>query len=433
MAFGRLEAVTRRPARNAPVGKPDSSAPVIVDVTISGLDHEGRGHGRVESTSSLAEPHASTLVRVPFTMPGDRVRARVWRSARDGLEADLLEVLVPASDRVSPPCGLFGVCAGCQLQHLPYRRQLDFKTSVVRELVARLDLAHKVIACIGSPRELGYRSKITPHHERPRPGQPLAIGFLRIGRHRHDVVDVKCCPLATEAINARLPQLRVEIAAAAPTRRKGASFLVREASSGVTTDSDARVTERIGGLELEFFAREFFQNNPFLLPTLVTFVVDAAASSGAKLLVDAYCGSGLFALAAAARFEQVTGVEVSPGAVAAARENATRNHIGNARFVTADAGRVFSEIDRPGDEAAVIIDPPRKGCGQPFLDQLIAFGPRTVVYVSCNPEAMSRDLGHMTRAGYDVRALQPFDMFPQTRHVECVAVLSLERQRATPT
>jgi len=427
--------VTRRPARTAYAGKPGASVPVIVDVTISGLDHEGRGHGRVAPTVALAEASAAgagaaqPLVRVPFTLPGDRVRARVWRSGRGGghsaseLEADLLEVLEPAADRIAPPCRLFGVCAGCQLQHLPYLRQLAFKTGVVRDLVAGLGVADKEGECNGSPRELGYRSKITPHHERPRPGQPLAIGFLRVGGHRH-VVDVESCPLATDAINARLPQLRAEIAAAAATRTRGASFLVREASSGVTTDPDARVTERIGGLALEFFAREFFQNNPFLLPTLVAFVVDAAASDGAKALVDTYCGSGLFALAAATRFEQVTGVEVSPGAVAAARENATRNHIGNARFVTADAARIFSEFDGPGGAAAVIIDPPRKGCGQPFLEQLIAFGPRTVVYVSCNPEAMARDLGHLMRAGYVVRALQPFDMFPQTRHIECVAVLN---------
>ena len=263
---------------------------------------------------------------------------------------------------MSPPCPLFGTCGGCQLQHLPYQRQLDWKTAVVRELVAPLGLDHLVAPCVPSPRVLGYRSKITPHHDRPRAGEPLAIGFLKIGR-KHQVVDVPSCPLATEGINARLPELRSEIAATAPRGRLGASFLIREAASGVTTDPDARVTERVGELELEFFAREFFQNNPFLLPRLVDFVVDAAASGTAPVLVDTYTGSGLFALAAARRFSSVVGVEVSPGAVRAARENAQRNNITNARFVTSDAARIFAEVTVSGGEAAVIVDPPRKGCG----------------------------------------------------------------------
>jgi 23S rRNA (uracil1939-C5)-methyltransferase/tRNA (uracil-5-)-methyltransferase len=120
----------------------------------------------------------------------------------------------------------------------------------------------------------------------------------------------------------------------------------------------------------------------------------------------------------------VVGVEISPGAVAAARANAARNQLTNARFVAADATRIFAEVQGLGPDAAVIVDPPRKGCGQPFLDQLVAFEPRTIVYVSCNPEALARDLRYLITAGYAVQALQPFDMFPQTRHVECVAVLA---------
>jgi tRNA/tmRNA/rRNA uracil-C5-methylase (TrmA/RlmC/RlmD family) len=142
------------------------------------------------------------------------------------------------------------------------------------------------------------------------------------------------------------------------------------------------------------------------------------------VLVDAYSGSGLFALSAAARFSSVVGVEVSPGAVAAARANAERNGIANARFTVADAARIFAELDLPGSDAAVIVDPPRKGCGSAFLDQLVAFAPRTIVYVSCNPASLAADLAHLLAAGYRPGQIQPFDMFPQTRHVETVAVLA---------
>jgi tRNA/tmRNA/rRNA uracil-C5-methylase (TrmA/RlmC/RlmD family) len=390
----------------------------IVELTITRLDDDARGIGR----------DGETDVRVPFTLPGERVRARIWRRHAGSAEADLVDVLVPAPERRAAPCALFGLCGGCQLQHLPYQRQLDWKTSVVRGLAASLPRAADVAPCIGSPRELGYRSKLTPHHERPRGERPLSIGFLKVDR-RHDVVDVARCPLATDGINARLPAFRAEIAAGVPGRRRGGTFLMRDAASGVTTDPDARVTERIGGLTLEFFAREFFQNNPFLLPRLVDFVIGAAAASGARTLVDTYAGSGLFALAAAPRFADVVGVEVSAGAIAAARENAARNHLTNVRFVQADAARVFAELSLPGADAAVIIDPPRKGCDEAFLAQLVAFAPAAIVYVSCNPETQVRDLARLIGAGYDLRALQPFDMFPQTRHVECVAVLHHARPR----
>jgi tRNA/tmRNA/rRNA uracil-C5-methylase (TrmA/RlmC/RlmD family) len=387
--------------------------PAVVDVVVAALEPDGRGVG-----------HALGMtIHVPFVLPGEVARVRVWRrDAAGDAQADLLEILTSAPERRVPPCPLFGTCGGCQVQHLPYPRQLAWKTAIVRGLLAPLGVEDLVADCVGSPRELGYRSKITPHHDRPRPGAPLPIGFLKVGR-RSQIVDVERCPLATDAINAHLPVFRAHILEAARGRRKGATFLLRDTATGVTTDPDARVIERVGTLELEFFAREFFQNNPFLLPRLVDAVVGAATESGARVLVDAYSGSGLFALSAADRFSSVVGVEVSPGAVAAARANAERNGIGNARFTIADAAHIFADLAFPGADAAVVVDPPRKGCGPAFLDQLVGFAPRTIVYVSCNPVSLAADLARVLAAGYAVQRIQPFDMFPQTRHVETVAVL----------
>ena len=404
------------PAPPSAVPRPGDSLPELVELLIARLADDGAG---------VADSEGGASVRVPFTLPGERVRARVWRrEANGGGQADLVEVLVPSADRRPAACPLFGVCGGCQLQHLPYDRQLAWKTEVVRASTAPVAPALVVSPCVPSPRELGYRSKITPHHDRIRAGNPspLPIGFLRVGR-RNAVVDVERCPLATDGINAHLPVLRARARAAAPRAKHGVSFLIREAASGVTDDPDARVTERVGALTLDFFAREFFQNNPFLLPALVDFVIDAAASGGAHTLVDTYSGSGLFALAGARRFQRAIGVEVSPGAVAAARENAARNGITNATFTAAQAARIFEGLDATPADTAIIIDPPRKGCDDKFLAQLIAFHPRTIVYVSCNPESLARDLARLLAAGYAARALQPFDMFPQTRHVEAVAVL----------
>jgi 23S rRNA (uracil1939-C5)-methyltransferase/tRNA (uracil-5-)-methyltransferase len=158
-------------------------------------------------------------------------------------------------------------------------------------------------------------------------------------------------------------------------------------------------------------------------------VRDQAAASGARFLVDAYCGSGLFALSAASAFERVAGIEISESSVRFARENAAANGIANATFDAGDAARIFAGLGAHAPafaaaETAVVIDPPRKGCDESFLRQLFTFGPRTVVYVSCDPATQMRDLKSFLTAGYRLTAVQPFDLFPQTRHLECVLTLA---------
>jgi 23S rRNA (uracil1939-C5)-methyltransferase/tRNA (uracil-5-)-methyltransferase len=324
-----------------------------------------------------------------------------------------------------------------------------------------------VAPVIASPREYHYRSKITPHFNAPRargaslefgvrsvgfdapahaasgsetpnpnpqtPNRedrsasvpPMPIGFLRQGT-RFDIVDVPHCPIATEAINVRLGAVREAVRAKQESYPRGATLLLREASGEVTTDYDAVITETVGDLKLHFLARDFFQNNPFILPAFTRYVREQAAASGARFLVDAYCGSGLFALTAAPAFERVNGIEISESSVRFARENAAANNISNATFIAGDAAAIFASLDAtfaPAD-TVVVIDPPRKGCDPSFLNQLFAFRPRAVVYVSCDPATQMRDLRLFLAAGYTLTAAQPFDLFPQTRHLECVLTLS---------
>ncbi|MEO0054639.1 MAG: hypothetical protein RLZZ50_586, partial [Verrucomicrobiota bacterium] len=288
---------------------------------------------------------------------------------------------------------------------------------------------------IGSPKQFGYRSKITPHFHPPRPGAnpaELPIGFLRQGT-RFDIVDVPACPIATDAINAELAAARgrVRAKAAAGDYERGATLLLREASGAVTTDYDAVITETVADperpeaapLRLKFLARDFFQNNPFILPAFTAYVRAQAVASGARFLVDAYCGSGLFALVCARAFERVEGIEISESSVAFAKQNAELNGIANASFRAGDASAIFAGLQLPAADTAMVIDPPRKGCDEAFLSQLFAYGPRAVVYVSCDPATQMRDLRAFTAAGYAVTAVQPFDLFPQTRHLECVTTL----------
>lgn len=422
-----------------------------LELEISTLTNLGVGLGRVTlaqpppASPGPADPTPPTtgwVVMVPFTLPGERVRARVYRNHRNFSEADLVAVLSASPHRVSPRCPLFGACGGCQYQHLAYSEQLAWKRRQVEELLRHMaGIEFPVAPVIGSPREFGYRSKITPHFAAQPPrsagtgapgGAEHPIGFLRQGT-RFDLLDVPECPIATPEINAALPDVRARarqrLAAGEYTR--GATLLLRHAQEGVVTDYDAVIHEAVavgdtpGGrsLRLHFLARDFFQNNPFVLPAFTGYVRAQAAGSGAHFLVDAYCGSGLFALACAPDFERVAGVEVSESSVRFARENAAANGLANATFRAGDAAQIFAGLDFPGAKTAVVIDPPRAGCDESFLQQLFAFGPSAVVYVSCDPATQMRDLRHFLAAGYALQAVQPFDLFPQTRHLECVITL----------
>ena len=256
------------------------------------------------------------------------------------------------------------------------------------------------------------------------PKSEAPIGFLKQGS-RFEIVDVPACPIATPEINAKLPEVRAKTQArlAAGEYKRDATLLLRHAQEGVITDYDAVITEHVGPLKLHFLARDFFQNNPFILPAFTGYVRAQAAGSGAKFLVDAYCGSGLFALSCAPAFERVAGVELSATSVKFATENAAANGITNATFLAGDAAQIFTGLTFPAANTAVVIDPPRKGCDESFLQQLFAFGPRAVVYVSCDPATQMRDLKGFLAAGYTLTAVQPFDLFPQTRHLECVITL----------
>ena len=149
---------------------------------------------------------------------------------------------------------------------------------------------------------------------------------------------------------------------------------------------------------------------------------EALGGGGVEYLVDAYCGSGLFCLSAARDFKEAVGIEISESSIDWAKRNADQNGIANCTFIQGDATNIFSEVNYPAGKTAVVIDPPRKGSSPEFLIQLIEFGPKRVVYVSCNPATQIRDLEQM-KDHYEITKIQPFDLFPQTRHLECVVTL----------
>lgn len=448
-------------------------------------------------------PQGKQIVIIPFTIPGDIVNIRVFKTHPNYVEADLLKITTPSYERDDSliRCKYFGKCSGCQYQSLPYVTQLEYKRKTVANAYEHLakDLISQgkvpeIGSTVGSPLQYGYRTKLTPHFDVPRRGGAGALpkrpplGFGRKGRSEwrdgdegqsgdQGVLDIEECVIGTSIINRGMKNERLGFEKTWGGYKKGATILLREHTrvgekdmcqsksflneqdgskdqegdvsveildSGATdgevlvkscvTKSRQIVTEYINGFTFEFSAGEFFQNNNSILPKVTEYVcsnlqIPNKPEGSPLYLVDAYCGSGLFSITASKGVDRVVGVDVSADSIRFAQKNAERNNVSNAEFIDGKAEKIFAKIDTPSDLTSVIIDPSRKGCDEVFLNQLSDYKPARVVYVSCNVHSQARDiqwfLNNTTNGPhYKIESIRGFDFFPQTHHVESVAVLS---------
>ena len=386
-----------------------------LDLLIEDLTNLGQGVGRLEGW----------VIFVPFALPGERVRVRVWRNKKQYSEADIVEILSPSPDRVDPPCPLFGDCGGCQYQQYRYQAQLEWKRRQIEQLLRTMaGLSVPVNPCLGNAEKTyGYRSKITPHFRRPPhlPGTP--IGFQKAASRA--VIDVPACPIASPAINEALARERARLQSGEDRFRRGGTLLLRDSLDGVVTDMKETAVERVGDFEFAFVAGEFFQTNPHALPLMVEYALNQAAGPDVGFLVDAYCGVGVFGICGHRRFERIAGIEVNEQAIRLALHNVAANKTDNVSVQLGAAEAIFNGLDFAPERTAVLLDPPRKGCDPAFLEQLLAYGPRRIVYVSCGPDTQARDVQTLLQGPYRVTDVQPVDLFPQTRHIE--NILTLER------
>lgn len=395
----------------------------VITLTVDDLTNLGLGVGR----SKLSDG-SNWVIMVPLVLPGEQVKVQIIHNYKSYSEATLLEVIKASPDRVIPNCPYFSTCGGCQYQHMNVSSQRKWKKSQVRTALHRIAGLNgtDVGETIGTDHVYHYRSKITPHFATSDTvGGVGVIGFQQ--RHTRNLVDIKTCKVASEAVNREYYQVRetlLQSSGATSSNHNNAdkSLLLRESSDGrVVTSPTGEVEQVVGDIRFRFQAREFFQNNPYVVGLLVQHVVDQAVGHGCKYLVDAYCGSGLFALSAARHFQAVYGIEISAPSVESAKSNAVFNEIDNVHFIKGDANMIFANLKQvPAENAVVVIDPPRKGCDASFLKQLFSYRPHKIVYISCEPTTQARDAGRIVAEGYEVVNVTPFDMFPQTRHIENV-------------
>ena len=380
-----------------------------IELKIDDLNHLGSGVGRFDGW----------VVFVPFTLPGELVRVKIWRNKKNYSDADLVEIIESSPDRVEPRCKLFKECGGCQYQHFDYEAQLDWISKRISELLSRLaGIEVDVNPCIGSPKTYSYRSKITPHFRKPPDNPKVPIGFQRASSR--SIVDVDHCPIASEAINQMLTSERKKLRSGEKKYKRGGTLLLRDCDGGVLTDMRMIGEETIGDCKFRFVAGEFFQNNPYVLPSLIQYTLEQAEGEGILYLADVYCGVGVFGICGATRFKAARGIEVNERAIQLAHENAKINEVDNIDFCAGVAENIFDQLDFAPEKTSMIIDPPRKGCDEAFIQQACKFGAKKIVYVSCGPDTQARDARLLIDGGYAVESVQPFDLFPQTRHIENV-------------
>lgn len=435
-----------------------------VTLTIEKLTYRGAGLGRSPE---------GVVTFVPYAAPGDVAEVRVIRRHGHFDEAQIALLVSPAAERIAPACPYFAHCGGCQWQHLTPEAQARWKEAIVRELLAKL--VREAGTTIRPIRRLepAWRYRTRAQIKVAEAGHGARLGFYRAGSH--EVVDIAACPLLHPTLDRLLAALRAFRTPPLPRLLPGIRE-VRLACAGDGSESVvAVVTERggpsqarllyhelaraepglrgllllapsgpglrplavvgrpsvhalVGGARLRVGATAFFQVNDAAAEMVLAAVRELLGPAAGLRLLDLFCGVGTFAVPLGREAAEVTGVEADPHAAADARHNLIENGVAAGRIVT---GPVESAVEalRPGPDRG-IVDPPRAGLTSRAADAIVRLGIPRLVYVSCDPSTLARDLLRFVRAGYACPVVQPLDLFPQTYHIEAVA--RLEHPGASP-
>ena len=405
-----------------------------ISLTPSTIAHGGAALGR----------HEGRVIFVTGAIPGETVRAEIVEDKGRFARARMVEVLEPSPDRVTPRCPHAPQCGGCQWQHIAYPRQLALKTEVVRDQLTRIAgvADPPVRPMLSAPSPWGYRNRVTFNAS----GDHL--GFQRAASH--DVIAIDECHIADARLMALYDDLDLDLPDLArltlmagsdeddllmafQTRRDkppqlhvdfpiSCVHLVNGAEAiPVNLVGNNHVTQHVGEHAYRVSAGRFFQVNTAVAATLVELALDRLAPAPDSTVLDAYCGVGLFTLPLARQSEFVIAVELDPGAT----EDLITNlgEIENVDVIEGPVEAVLPDLVKGDPLHGVIVDPPRQGLDVAVIDALVANGPPRLLYVSCDPATLSRDVKRLARGNYALTDVQPLDMFPQTFHVETIALL----------
>lgn len=445
-----------------------------IELTFEDLTHDGSGVGKVNGYPLF----------VPYALPGETAKVKVIKVNKKYGFGRLIEVTKKSEHRVDPPCNVFYKCGGCQIQHLDYEMQLEMKRNQVKNALKKIGHIEgiPIHPTIGMEDPWRYRNKVqipvgTKNGE-------LITGFYRM--RSHDIIDdMERCIITEEAndemidvvreiandlgipayneinhrgvlrhIMVRSGKVTKQLMVVIVTRKEKVPQLdelvsiLKEKHPEITSiiqninpdktnvilgrktkvlHGEEYIYDEIDGVRFAISAKSFYQVNPIQTEKLYKKALEYADLSGNEIVIDAYCGIGTISLFLAQKAKKVYGVEIVPEAISDAKENAKLNNMDNVEFFVGQAEKVMPWWQAQGLKPDVIVvDPPRKGCDEDLLHAMLQMKPKRIVYVSCNPSTLARDLKILEEGGYKTREVQPVDMFPQTMHVELIALMSRE-------
>jgi 23S rRNA (uracil1939-C5)-methyltransferase len=405
----------------------------LVTLKLTQMAHGGPAMGRYQGK----------VFFVPYALPGETVGVEIETSKKGWARARLREVIEPSPERTTPACPHFGpdACGGCQWQHIDYPAQLHYKTDVVRDQLARLaglnDAPVRPARAVGDP--WGYRNHVQLH------SSPDGLGYVSADGERVEPIDT--CPIMHPLISELYGELDIEIEnlerlSLRAGDNTGQQLVIFETSDDepfelmvdlpiscalmlgdgtpVTLVGNDYLFERVAGYQYRVSAGSFFQVNTGGAEALIESVAGYLAPRPHQALLDLYCGVGLFSIALATRVAQVIAVEASPVAAADAHFNVEAAGLDNVQVINHDVAQALTALDERIH--AVIADPPRNGCGPDVVRRLASLRSERFVYVACDPATLARDARVIVESGYSLVEVQPLDLFPQTYHIECVAL-----------
>ncbi|MCY6483794.1 23S rRNA (uracil(1939)-C(5))-methyltransferase RlmD [Clostridium aestuarii] len=444
-------------------------------VEITGLGYEGEGVAKIDNYT----------IFVQGALLGETVRIKVLKVRKNFGFGKLIEIINPSKDRVEPVCSIYNRCGGCGLQHLAYDAQLKFKTNRVKDCLERIaklkvDSKENIVLhdTLGMDSPYNYRNKVQlPVREYK---NEVKIGFY-VPR-THDIIDIQNCAIQDETtdkvvkltrqwikefdikpyneyINAgvvrhimvrrgfKTNETMVVIVTKAnnlPCKKEFIELMVNniEGITSIIQNVNPNKTnvilgekcktlwgkdvikDNIGEFKFNISPLSFFQVNPIQTEVLYNKALEYADLSGEEIVFDAYCGTGSISLFLSQKCKKVYGIEMVPQAIENAIVNAKENNIDNVEFIVGKSEEAIPQLIEEGIKAdVVVVDPPRKGCDKVLLEAIAEMKPKKVVYVSCDPGTLARDLNILDELGYETLEVQPVDMFPQTSHIECVVKL----------
>ncbi|CAN5560852.1 hypothetical protein BH09VER1_BH09VER1_38810 [soil metagenome] len=348
-----------------------------IPLTIESVAFGGKG------VSRLAD---GKVCFVPGVIPGEKVTVKLGKVRKSFAEAELVKILESSPDRVKPPCTVFGRCGGCQYEHINYAKQLEIKRQQVFDVLQRLGgvKSPPVEETIGSPHEYAYRNRITVHVRNRK------LGFFSEASGR--IVEVSHCPIASDQVNSLLTELKA-------LRPQDGEYPLREPGE---YRGFRQVNDSVAGALLE--------------------VAEEMAQPGGCLLIDAFCGAGFFAKQLRGLFKLVVGIEWSADAVRMARQGVSDDEIYLLGDVKTHLPPAFMAAASTG--TTLLLDPPSEGVDPEITEAILERLPQRIIYVSCNPPTLARDLKRLS-GSYELKRARPIDMFPQTAEIEVVALLEL--------